>query len=446
MKSLTRFAMSERALADAKTVTEITEVCSFYEGIRKTARGLKNRDAEIEAAEFIIRARRRLGELLEDARKADALAKGARTSGGPGRGKRGLRKTRVLEPTLAAAGVDKNLAHAARQIGKLAPEDFNQRFDAWKQGVVIDGVRITTKLPEPPPQEKTATKVRANSVSLSEWKQLSEAEQRELLQPPPSDAQFNTQDTANIEWGMKSWNVVTGCKHPCEFYCYAREHVKRFPNVYPKGWEPTFWCHMLHAPANTPVPAEAATDTRFKNVFVCSIADLFGRWIPRAWIEAILKVVRENPQWNFLFLTKFPNRYLEFDWPPNAWLGTTVDLQARVANAEAAFAKLREKGYRGIAWLSVEPMLEAIKFTRLDLFQMIVIGGASRTSTSPEFRPPHHWIHALIEQAKAAGCAIYEKTNLYGNRILELPFDAPVKRGPTESPAIFHYLKHGARK
>jgi hypothetical protein len=77
---------------------------------------------------------------------------------------------------------------------------------------------------------------------------------------------------------------------------------------------------------------------------------------------------------------------------------------------------------------------------------MIVIGGASRSTSTPEFRPPHRWIHDLVGQATAAGCAVYEKTNLYGNRILELPFNAPIKTGPTESPSVFHYWKRAARK
>lgn len=92
---------------------------------------------------------------------------------------------------------------------------------------------------------------------------------------------------------------------------------------------------MLSAPYRRP-PSEAATDISYRNIFTCSMADLFGNWVPKEWIEAVLRVVRENPQWNFLFLTKFPLRMTEFEYPDNAWLGTTVDLQARVPNAERA--------------------------------------------------------------------------------------------------------------
>jgi protein gp37 len=166
------------------------------------------------------------------------------------------------------------------------------------------------------------------------------------------------------------------------------------------------------------------------------MADLFGRWVPSEWIEAVLKSVESNPQWNFLFLTKFPKRMAEFNIPENAWMGTTVDLQVRVKNAETAFAKIKS----GVRWLSVEPLIEPLKFERLDLFQWMVIGGASRSSITPEWHPPTDWINDLKAQARKAGLKIYEKTNLYGNRTLELPFDAPIKSDPVEAPAAFHYL------
>ena len=87
------------------------------------------------------------------------------------------------------------------------------------------------------------------------------------------------------------------------------------------------------------------------------MADLFGRWVPGEWIERILATVAANPQWNFLFLTKFPKRMSEFVIPPNAWMGTTVDLQARVANAEKVFEKVKAS----VRWLSIEPMLEPLR-------------------------------------------------------------------------------------
>jgi len=437
--ALIRLDVAEHALAEANTIDRVGQVCGFFDGIRKVALKTKNRDAEIRAVEFHFRAQRKLGELITAAAKADALAKGGRPHQ-----KTYRVKNNPVEPTLAGAGVDKNTAHSARQLGRLKPVEFKERLQAWRQSVDEndDGGRIPTKLPEPP-REEVAAKTRANTVSLKEWETLSLDEQREFLQPHnfPTDSQFNKQEGDGIEWAQWSWNPVVGCRHDCP-YCYARDIAERYPDAYPHAFEPAFRPYMLNAPGNTKLPDEAAADTRFKNVFTCSMADLFGRWVPRSWIEAVLTVVREQSQWNFLFLTKFPKRMAEFDIPENAWMGTTVDLQRRVANAEAAFARLNSDA--GVRWLSVEPMLEPIKFERLDLFDWVVIGGAARSNKTPKFHPPLPWIIDLYTQAKAAGCAVYMKTNLLGSRVLELPFDAPIKGDPSQAPSELHYLGSAA--
>ena len=167
------------------------------------------------------------------------------------------------------------------------------------------------------------------------------------------------------------------------------------------------------------------------------MADLFGRWVPLEWINAVMLAVRGNPQWDFLFLTKFPQRLSEIEIPENAWMGTTVDLQARVANAERAFEKVRCR----IRWLSVEPMIEPLKFERLDLFDWVVIGGASPSERTPKWEPPYRWIDALVRQCDDAGVPVYMKSNLgIANRILQLPLGLPLQQDPQEAPAAFHYL------
>lgn len=448
MTAISKYKFSYKTLGEAKTITDVTEACSWYDGLRKHAATINDRAAEIEAAEFVIHAERKLGQMMAAASKAGALAKGARANGGPGRGKRGIKKPRVSQdvPTLAEAGVDKNRAKRARKSAKLTDREFKQRLDDWQEAATTSNTRVSATLPEPkkePPAEAAAAKVRANNVALKEWEGLSEDERREYLQPHnfPTDSHFNKQDSVGIEWAQWSWNPVTGCRHDCP-YCYARDIADHYTSIYPHGFEPAFRPYMLNAPANTRVPEDAATDTRFKNVFTCSMADLFGRWVPAEWIEAVLSTVRNNPQWNFLFLTKFPKRMAEFDIPRNAWMGTTVDLQSRVANAEAAFARLNADA--GIRWLSVEPMLEPLKFQRLELFNWVVIGGASRSSKTPEFQPPLPWIIDLYSEAKAAGCAVYMKANLLGNRVLELPFDAPIQADAMTAPKVLHYLGKAA--
>jgi protein gp37 len=151
----------------------------------------------------------------------------------------------------------------------------------------------------------------------------------------------------------------------------------------------------------------------------------------------VLGVITKAPVWNFLCLTKFPKRMAEFDIPQNAWMGTSVDLQERVAAAEAAFANVGSK----VCWLSCEPLPQPLRFKHLERFHSIVIGGASAIASTPNWRPPFEWVADLVRQARDAGLKIYFKTKLgHEHRILELPFDAPIKADPIEASAVFHYL------
>jgi protein gp37 len=216
-------------------------------------------------------------------------------------------------------------------------------------------------------------------VPLEEWDSWDDERRQRLWEDlrdaPSASTAMTFQDGDSIEWARWSWNPVTGCLHNCP-YCYARDLANRLYDPKLK-FAPALWPARLHAPRNVKVPADKiaavvgdgpharAERTGLKSVFVCSMADLFGRWVPAEWIEAVLAEVRAAPQWNFLFLTKFPIRMAEFDFPGNAWVGTTVDCQARVAAAEKAFRKVRA----GVKWLSVEPLIERLKFTDLGAFQ-----------------------------------------------------------------------------
>lgn len=207
----------------------------------------------------------------------------------------------------------------------------------------------------------------------------------------------------NIEWAKWSWNPVTGCKMGCP-YCYARDIANRFQG----GFDPAFHPERLTMPENTQVPPKADTDIGFKNVFVCSMADLFGDWVPQEWIDRVIEAVRKNPQWNFLFLTKNPSRLVGIDWPKNAWVGTTVDVQARVAPAKMAFRQISAP----IKFLSCEPLREELDFGDMSMFDWIIIGGQSKSTQEPAKQPDWSWVESLITEARRSELKVYFKPNL----------------------------------
>jgi protein gp37 len=276
----------------------------------------------------------------------------------------------------------------------------------------------------------------SNVYSPKAWAHLSGDRQEEIIEAgfAAPKATMNKQTDTSIDWAKHSWNPVTGCLHACP-YCYARDIAQ---TLYPEKFAPTFRPDRLNAPYRVQVPTEARTDIAYKNIFTCSMADLFGRWVPKEWIEAVLRAAKDNPQWNFLMLTKFPKRYVEFTFPKNVWVGTTVDCQARVVAAEKALADVNAS----VRWLSIEPMLEPLKFSRLDLFQWLVIGGASASGKTPEWRVPTSWWAPLQVEAEQLGLKVYHKTNLYQR---DLQFPGRKGGSAMAAPASFQYLKKKTR-
>jgi protein gp37 len=240
---------------------------------------------------------------------------------------------------------------------------------------------------------------------------------------PKSEPTFNQTPGEGISWAAWSWNPVTGCLHGCP-YCYARELATsdRLRKTYPAGFTPLFHEERLDAPAHTSIPAAYRDDPAWRRVFVCSMADLYGRWVPDTWIEKVHAAMLANSQWEYLLLTKFPTRYSKVALPPGAWVGTSVDEQRRVPIAEKAFEKI--SGVK-VKWLSLEPLKAPLKFNDLSMFDWVVIGAQTRTlqpdGEVPAFAPPIEWVISVIDQAHQAGCKVHCKPNLLGRTSPDLP-------------------------
>lgn len=302
-------------------------------------------------------------------------------------------------------------------------KDPELQKDIWQEVVESQDERITAKhvnhcVQVVLDQREAASK---KFYPLDDWDLLPDKVKTLALSFTGGSKKFN-RTTDSIEWALWSWNPVTGCQTNCE-YCYARDIANRLYEKLPaeKRFYPTFYPDRLSAPENTKFPdLDQASDSvermGLTNVFVCSMADLFGNWVPTEWIDAVLQRIEDSPQWNFIILTKFPQRLLEFKFPKNAWIGTTVDTQARVKKAIEIFSQLDAT----VHFLSCEPLLENLTFPSLEMFDWVIIGGASESTKTSEFKPPRDWINSLEAQAYQAGCKVYEKTNLL-DRIREYP-------------------------
>ncbi|MDD3230893.1 MAG: DUF5131 family protein [Oscillospiraceae bacterium] len=235
---------------------------------------------------------------------------------------------------------------------------------------------------------------------------------------------------SKIDWCDFTWNPVAGCRFGCP-YCYAAKQAQRFSGdvrlnkgstqlqkdengLYileapfknqsgkvipdPVGFEPTFHKYRLPMPTQKKKPA---------NIFVCSMADLFGNWVPDEWITRVFDACKAAPWHNYLFLTKNPQRYCELanagKLPEldNFWYGSTI-----TQSGACMFAG-------SIHWntfLSIEPLLEPLD-VGIGSFggaRWIIIG-AETGNRSGKVKPQREWIERIIDAARLTHAAVLMK-------------------------------------
>ncbi len=249
-------------------------------------------------------------------------------------------------------------------------------------------------------------------------------------------------DKTKIDWCDASWNPVTGCLHNCE-YCYARRIAERFGGCWrldlpaDTSWrkyvgerglmgdyarhrngkchvldEPEIECAVFDAPSGyrgkvKPYPYYFdPTFHRYKldepqrwkkprTIFVCSMADLFGDWVPLEWIQEVFAACRKAPQHRYLFLTKNPKRYMELKLkgklPKQHWYGTSVTRK----DDRDFFAP----GYN--TFVSIEPILESFSDEKHAAYRQMVqpwvILGAETGNRKNKIVPKKEWITELVD-------------------------------------------------
>lgn len=234
-------------------------------------------------------------------------------------------------------------------------------------------------------------------------------------------------EKTKIDWCDSSFNPVTGCYHKCE-YCYARKIAERFSgnfespaknvrlktrlkakskegktivSAYPFGFKPTFHEYRIK---------DLETKKFGKNIFVCSMADLFGDWIPDEWIEDIFNELKKYEEHRYLFLTKNPKRYVQLSkkglLPDNRnfWYGTTLTKPSQ------EFYKLQ--GYN--TFVSVEPILQSFNEISEAISYCFdwLITGAETGNRKDKVIPEKEWIDEIAAQFISKGKPVFMKSSL----------------------------------
>ena len=236
-----------------------------------------------------------------------------------------------------------------------------------------------------------------------------------------------------IDWCDSTWNPVTGCLHECP-YCYARRMVKRFGkelpdasgygvanfnerlhllenrvegNPYPYLFEPTFHAYRLEDPKKWTEP---------RTIFVCSMADLFGEWVPEEWILDVFRAMQDAPQHRYLMLTKNPSRFSRipeeyFRGNAEIWIGTTVTGR----NDFERLLDLSDSWKTGAKWfVSAEPLLEDISDDLADCFSAMdwVIVGAESGNRRDKVVPRREWIERIVRCCEPVGTPVFMKESV----------------------------------
>lgn len=245
-----------------------------------------------------------------------------------------------------------------------------------------------------------------------------------------------------IEWCDSTWNPVTGCLHGCE-YCYARKIAERFKGSgdlreegsgfwldkdnfevssgiyetkyalttgekpkpfepysgkitpYPFGFSPTFHRYRLDIPKKWSEP---------RTIFACSMADLFGEWVPDKWIEAVFEACEKAPQHRYLFLTKNPFRYEQLHQKgilrksDNMWYGYSA--------TRSKYDYWFDSQYN--CFVSIEPILENVSIVDTNW----VIIGAETGNRKDKIVPQKAWIDNIVNNCDNNGIPVFMKDSL----------------------------------
>lgn len=225
-----------------------------------------------------------------------------------------------------------------------------------------------------------------------------------------------------IEWTDFTWSPVTGCRKGCPF-CYAARIAHRFngTKAWPNGFEPTLHEDRFDI-GNTPIGAK---------VFVCSMGELFGPWVPEEWTRRVLEKIQELPDVQFQFLTKFPENLARWNpWPENAWVGASVVEDAALSPTLEGLSAVEAR----VRFISFEPLhgpidtseavfviadtnspdiQELTWFGALDLDWLILGSETGNRRDRPLLDDVHKWAGEIIKAADLAGVPVFLKDNLH---------------------------------
>jgi protein gp37 len=207
-----------------------------------------------------------------------------------------------------------------------------------------------------------------------------------------------------ISWADLSWNIVHGCSRAsagCR-NCYA----ERISHQYQHTEHP--WTNE-YAEENVSIKPEKLDEPYSIDapsfIFVNSMSDLFHSLVPDEFIEQTFAVMRNCPHHIFQILTKRPGRaaHMSIDWPPNVWMGTSVEDERVVERLD-----LLRDCEADTLFVSFEPLIGPVGEVDLGGYSWAIVGGESGPDDVRR-EMDHAWARDLYRQCRDQDVAFYFK-------------------------------------
>lgn len=209
----------------------------------------------------------------------------------------------------------------------------------------------------------------------------------------------------SIEYGDRTWNVLTGCTVKSEGckHCWARGMAKRLKAMGRSEYQNAVdekgnWTGVI-----TLVPGrlnEPFSWRKPQHVLVEYMGDLFHEKVQVSYVDKVFEVMRKTPQHLYQTLTKRPENMqvvlLDSEPLPNVILGVSIENQKR-ANERLPFMRaLAERGWR--TWVSYEPAMGPVDWKGWEFLNQLICGGESGPGARPMHpdwpRSARHFCHA----------------------------------------------------
>jgi protein gp37 len=225
-------------------------------------------------------------------------------------------------------------------------------------------------------------------------------------------------DVTAIEWTDHTFNPWWGCSRvsPACVNCYADQWAKR--------WGYSVWRRQgprrMLSEANWQKPYKWNRQAMHagvpEKVFSASMADIFEDHpqLPEPR-KTLFEIIEDTPWLRWQLLTKRIENVAGMapwgsNWPPNVWLGTSVENQGYAVPARKPSGRERIPTLLAIPaavhFLSCEPMLSPIELPEDKRLNWVIAGGESGAKAR---RSASEWFTSLQAQCNAQGIAFFMK-------------------------------------